>query len=130
MTCSRKMIEIEKGLLEFGHTIVLPRHTREYAELSSPKETRSEAVKNKVKEDLIRNYYNQIKDCDAILVVNEKRRDIDNYIGGNSFLEIGFAHVLNKKIFLLNEIPNISYKDEIEAMQPVVINGDLSRIKR
>ena len=46
-----------------------------------------------------------------------------------SRLEMGFAHVLGKKIFLLNGIPDMHYKDEIRAMQPVVLDGDLNGIR-
>ncbi|MBT4597707.1 hypothetical protein HOC76_01665, partial [bacterium] len=56
-------------------------------------------------------------------------RKIDSYIGGNTFLEMGFAHVLGKKIFLLNGIPDISYKAEIIAMQPKCLKGDLGLMK-
>lgn len=42
---------------------------------------------------------------------------------------MAFAHVLNKKIFLLNPIPQINYSDEIEAMNPIILNHDLSKIK-
>lgn len=31
-------------------------------------------------------------------------------------------------IFLLNEIPEVSYRDEIVAMGPNILNGDLSKI--
>ena len=55
---------------------------------------------------------------------------IPNYIGGNTFLEMGFAHVLNKKVFLLNNIPAMPYDDEIKDMQPIVLNGDLLKIKQ
>jgi len=34
---------------------------------------------------------------------------------------------LNKKIYLLNNIPDIFYKDEIVAMQPIIINEDISK---
>jgi predicted RNA-binding protein with PUA domain len=61
--------------------------------------------------------------------VNIDKGGFSNYIGGNAFLEMGFAHILNKKIFLLNEIPEMIYTDEILAMQPIVLNGDLSKIK-
>jgi len=30
---------------------------------------------------------------------------------------------------LLNDIPNLPIKDEIIAMKPIVLNGDLSQIK-
>jgi len=54
---------------------------------------------------------------------------VQNYIGGNTFLEMAFAHILDKPIYLQNPIPEILYKDEIIAMQPIILNGDLSRIK-
>lgn len=67
--------------------------------------------------------------ADAILVVNINKNGIKNYIGGNTFLEIGFAHVLDQKIFLLNPIPEIQfYKSEIEAMKPTVLYGDLTKV--
>lgn len=130
MTCSKKMIEIEKKLLEYGHTVILPSHAREYAELDSLEGIHTESAKNKIKEDLIRDYFNKIKNCDVILVVNERRYNIDNYIGGNALIEMGFAHVNDKKIFLLNPIPEgVSYTDEIKAMVDVVLDGDLAKIK-
>lgn len=68
--------------------------------------------------------------ADAILVMNLDKNGIKNYVGGNTLMEIGFAHVLNQKVFLLNPIPEIPYyKTEIEAVKPVVIDGDLSLIK-
>jgi hypothetical protein len=42
---------------------------------------------------------------------------------------MGFAFVLGKQVFMLNETPNIDMiKEEIKAMQPVVLDGDISRI--
>ncbi len=79
-------------------------------------------------EDLIKRYFRLIKESDAVLVVNIDKKGIKNYIGGNVLLEMGFAYVLDKKIFLLNEIPDISYKDEIKAMGPVILYGDLNKI--
>lgn len=74
-------------------------------------------------------YYDAICESDAILVLNFDKKGIKNYIGGNTLMEIGFAHVNGKKIFLLNPIPtDVSYVDEIKAMADVVLNGDLSKI--
>jgi hypothetical protein len=57
------------------------------------------------------------------------RIGIKNYIGGNTLMEMGFAHVLDQKIFLYNPIPEIPYyKSEIEAVKPTVIHGNLSLI--
>ena len=129
MTTSNEMVEIEKELIKLGHTVVLPEFTHKYASMNSFEEMHSESYKNKIKYDLIRGYFNEIKDGDAVFVVNIDRKGIKNYIGGNSLLEIGFAYVLNKPIYLLNEIPEISYKDEIIAMQPIIIGNNFALIK-
>jgi predicted RNA-binding protein with PUA domain len=129
MSSAKKMVEIEKELKLLGHKVVLPKHTKEYAEGSLIQEDGRQSVKNKIEYDLIREYFREIKKSDAILVANFTKNKIKNYIGGNAFLEIGFAHVLNKKIFLLNKIPKMIYSDEIEATQLVVINNDFSKIR-
>ncbi|MCK4520389.1 hypothetical protein KAT95_00790 [Candidatus Parcubacteria bacterium] len=83
----------------------------------------------KLKKSLIDEHIERIKDSDAVLVLNFDKNGIKNYIGGNTFLEMGFAYVLGKKIFLLNPIPGINYKEEIEAMSPLILCGDLNKIK-
>ena len=88
-----------------------------------------ESAFRKIKDDVIKRYYNKINEADAILVLNLEKNNIANYIGGNTFLEMGFAHVLNKTIYLYNNIPDISYTDELNAMQPVILDGDLLKIK-
>jgi len=71
----------------------------------------------------------KILKSDAILVVNITKDNIENYVGANTFLEIGFAHYKQKKIFLLNPLPGQSYIiDELETVEPEIINGDLSKI--
>ncbi len=82
----------------------------------------------KIENDYIKWYFNAIKNSDAVLIVNLEKNNIPNYIGGNVLLEIGFAHVLDKLIYLLNPIPEVSYKDEIIAMKPIVINNNLNLI--
>ena len=129
MTFSKSMIDVEKELLKIGHAVIIPRHTKEYAELKLAEEIHTESVKNKINYDLIRDYFEEIKNADAVLIINKEKNGIKHYIGGNSFLEMGFAHILNKKVFLLNEIPKMIYTDEIKAIQPIVLNDDLSKIK-
>jgi hypothetical protein len=43
-------------------------------------------------------------------------------------MEIVTAYVLGKKIYILNNIPEQANKLEIQAMKPVVLNGDVSKI--
>lgn len=129
MTLAEEMIKSGKELNNRGHKIILPKFTEEYAKLNSCEKIHKESVKNKLEYDLIREYFLFIKEGDATFTVNETRNGILNYIGGNSFLEMGFAHVLNKKIYLLNPIPNMIYTDEIIAMKPIVVNGDYSIVR-
>lgn len=129
MTAAKKMMEIGSGLGKLNHEIVLPKFTEEYATMDNADKIRAASAKNKIDHDLIRNYFDEISRADAILVVNENKYGIGHYIGGNSFLEMGYAYALHKKIFLLNPIPEISYKDEIEAMQPIILNSDIGKIR-
>jgi len=83
----------------------------------------------KRKYNYIKYWHGLIKSGDAILVCNFDKNGIKNYIGGNTLMEIGFAYVNDKMIFLLNPVPEeVSYSDEIKAMTDVIINGDLSKI--
>lgn len=129
MTTSKEMVEVEKKLQELGHEAVLPEFTHKYAAMDVIDKMHTESARNKVEHDLIRGYFEEIKNCDAIMVTNIERKGIKGYIGGNAFLEMGFAFVSNKPIYLLHEIPDVGYRDEIEAMKPVVINGNLELIK-
>ncbi|MFA5098628.1 MAG: hypothetical protein WC461_00195 [Candidatus Paceibacterota bacterium] len=130
MTASKEMVKAEKELKSLGHEVVLPEFTYDYAAMDAIDKMHTESARNKVEYDLIRGYFDIIKQGDAVLIVNTERNGIKGYIGGNSFLEMGFAFVLNKPIYLLHEIPNVGYRDEIEAMSPIVIDGDFSKIQK
>jgi len=129
MIFSEELIGIREELLKQEHQVILPAFVEEYAQLESPDEMHKESAKNKIEHDLIRRYFDEIKQGDAVLIINKRRHGIDNYIGGNVFLEMGFAHILNKKIFLLNPIPDMGYADEIIAMKPAILNGNLNLIR-
>lgn len=66
--------------------------------------------------------------ADVILVTNFDKKGVAGYVGGNTLMEMGVAFFLGKKIFMLNPIPDLSYKEEILGMKPVVINGDLTKV--
>lgn len=129
MQYTEKMMELREKLNAIGHDAFLTDlHDAFIGKTDEEKEVIK--IKQKNENDAIREFWNQMQGADAVLVLNIDKHGIKNYIGGNTFLEIGFAHVLNQKIFLYNPIPEISYyKTEIEAMKPIIINGDLSLIK-
>lgn len=74
-----------------------------------------------------------IKIINAVLVLNfdkvTDKKSEKNYIGGATFLEMYDAFRLNKKIYLYNDIPEGMLYDEIQGFAPIVINGDLSKVK-
>lgn len=80
------------------------------------------------KNEAMREHFNKIKWADCVLVLNFDKNDVKNYVGGNTLLEMGVALHLEKKIFLLNGIPDLSYKEEILGMKPVVLFGDIGKI--
>jgi hypothetical protein len=131
---SNEAVTIKKQLEEIGHSVsmcysVTKIQQGEFSvqEVLDLKES-GNFPDYTVSKDLIRWNWERMKNDDAILVINLDKRGITHYIGGNTFLEMGFAHVLRKKIFLWNEIPVMQYTDELKAMQPVVINRNLDLI--
>ena len=124
MQFAKEMIELKQKLEMAGHAIELPNDADKYAAGLKLAEHKWD----KIEGDLIRNYFHKIELADAVLIVNITKKEIENYIGGNGLLEMGFAHVLHKTIYLLNPIPEMNYSDEIESMKPIVLNGDLKMI--
>ena len=77
----------------------------------------------------MKNHFDKIEWSEAILVTNYEKNNIKGYIGANTLLEMGLALHLRKKIFLLNPVPKISYKEEILGMKPILINNSLVKVK-
>ena len=128
MQYTEKMIEARDELIKLGHDAFL---TSFASSLSGKSDEEKERIKidQKQNQDAIREFWNLMQGADAVLVMNFDKHGIKNYIGGNTLMEMGFAHVLYQKIFLYHPIPEIPYyKTEIEAMKPVIINEDLSKI--
>jgi len=128
MQFTEKMLEIQDKLLAMGHEVFLTGFAESHVG-KSDEEKEKLKIFQKMNQDANRELWRKMQGAEAVLVVNLDKNGIKNYIGGNTFLEMGFAHVLNQKIFLLNPIPEIPfYKTEIEAMKPVILNGDLTKI--
>jgi len=132
VTFADKISEIFNKLKEMGHEP--PAHKNLFSVADGTAEEigmyDGEHHEVKIKYDYIKAWHDIIVSGDAILVCNFDKNGIKDYIGGNTLMEMGFAHVNNKKIFLLNPIPAINYVDEIMAMQPTILNGDLSKIPK
>jgi hypothetical protein len=118
---------IKEKLEKAGHIIMLP---NSYEDPFKEEEMKKKGLREhqQWKAMMIRLQESKVKANDAILVLNFEKESMKNYIGGATFLEIFKAFELGKKIFLFNPIPENIFKDELLAMNPFVIEGDLSKI--
>jgi hypothetical protein len=76
----------------------------------------------------LREHLRYIGMSDAIFVVNFEKGGIKNYIGVDVLFEMGYAFDRNKKIFVLSPLPDLSYKEELVALKPIILNGHLTAI--
>lgn len=111
---------IEKELKTRGFGVLLPSMV-DYHHLE-------ETALAKIQHDLIRGHFKKIDWSDAIYVANYDKGDIKGNVGGNTFLEMGKAFDRRIPIFLYKEIPYVSYREEIIAMQPIIIGEDWDRL--
>ena len=109
-----KIIEIGKELEKKGFNVLLPKECME----GLPKKIASRA------------HFDRIinKDNEIVLIVNDTKNGIENYIGPNSLCEIACAFYNNKRTYLLNDIYE-PFKDEIEGWGVIPLKGDLNKIK-
>jgi nucleoside 2-deoxyribosyltransferase len=131
MTFYMEMRAIKDGLEILGHDVLLPKDVfNNVIPIEARQDvTDEEKITAKIEEDFIREHFFKIQVSEAILVLNYDKKDIRNYVGGNTFLEMGYAFGLGKKIFLMNPVPEMNYSIEMHSMKPVIIDGDLTKIR-
>lgn len=128
MQFHRQMAEAQRELEAQGFRVLVP------IELGNTKTNEAymsrdeDKISTKIEYDFIREHFRKIEKSDAILILNYKKKGIAGYIGGNTFLEMGYAFGLGKKIYLLYSVPNMDYGVEMHSMKPIVLNGDLNKI--
>ena len=127
ISAAKEIMDAKKQLEEMEHEVEIPEGVKTI-ELRRIKGTHEEKAEVKIKHDLIRQYYEKMKLYEAVLIVNPKKKDIEGYIGGNTLIEMAFAHILGKKLYCLYPIPDLPYTSEIVAMRPIILNGNLNEI--
>lgn len=132
MAFAKKMAEVKENLEDLGHKVFLPIDIDIHLSDTVFTDNLDADYKHCVENSTIKKCFNLIAKSDAILVLNLKKRGQEGYIGTSGLMEIGLAHFLNKKIFLFNNLPsynNARWAHEVSIMQPVILEGDLSKIK-
>ena len=123
-----KVPEIKNSLELDGHCVTIPNSfedpMKELRLLEEDAEAHAGWVANSWDES-----ESKIKLNDAVLVLNFEKKGILNYVGGATFTEIFMAYRQKRKIFFYNPLPNCSFTDELKGMQPIILNGDLSKIR-
>lgn len=93
-----KMYDIQKQLICNKNTVYIPEEDEQYKIF----------YKNNARIDkehyFTKRHLEKIKKSDAILVVNEKKNDIQGYIGIGTIIELAYAFALNKSIFILHPL--------------------------
>lgn len=83
----------------------------------------------KKKTKLMNDHFRKVVEADAVLIVNNEKNGIKGYIGGNTLMEMTLAYFFKKKIFIWNKIAsNLSFEEEVRALNPIFIDQDLSII--
>jgi len=130
MHFSEKMLEAAEELKKLGHEPLLSNFVNSFLGKDDGEKEKIK-LSQKFEEDAMKRDWSTMKDSDALLVINLERHGIKNYIGGNTLFELAAGYFGGKKIFLYNPIPDISYyKTELQAVRPVILNGDLSKINK
>jgi hypothetical protein len=131
MKFAEEMIRTQKELQEMGHDALVPLGTEPHINDKDFVENLEDNLAFCIKEDIMRRNFQQVANSDAVLVLNYKRNGIDGYIGVSALMEMGVAHFLNKKIFLMQPMPDFNearWAHEVAIMQPTIISNDLSKI--
>lgn len=131
MKFAEDMVKIKKQLDELGHNASIPVGTEPHLTDKEFVDNLHDNLEFCIAHDIMRKNFEEVSKNEAVLVLNYKRNGVEGYIGISALLEMGVAHYLKKKIFLMQHTPN--YKDarwahEVAIMQPKVIEGDLTKI--
>jgi len=127
MRFAREMLEAKRTLEEMGHAALLPCDIKECVRNPDLNMNMVHCVKTVIDKDC----FNKVAASDAILVLNYPKNGMKGYIGGATLMEIGLARHLDKKIFLLYDLPSeeeLRYAFEIKLTNPLILSGDVSKI--
>lgn len=129
----KEMVNAKNQLCTLGHKGWIHPHYEAFVRGEKKEHLRrwqnGERAALKRENNYFHEHYKCILESDAVLIVNGTKHGAENYIGGNVLMEMGQAYVNYKKIFFLHGMPSgLPYMDEIEAMDPVCLMGDLRNI--
>lgn len=126
---AKEILKARDELAHMGHVVEIPEGVKRPEIRSKIDAAQEEKANIKIEHDLIKGYFKKIQKSDVVLVINPEKNGVEGYIGGNTFLEMAFAHVLEKPLYCLYKLPNLPYLSEMLAMQPVILEGKLDTFR-
>lgn len=143
--CSIAFIDVAKAMKEQlernGHEVKMPpmeipnEHgwlipSQQYYKLRKADQGNSGWIWER-KAEAMKDHFKKVEWADTILVVNLTKNDIMGYVGGNTFLEMGLAFHLGKRIFMVCPIPDMPYcREEIIAMGVTIVGRHLENFPK
>lgn len=131
MTFSKEMLQTKKELEELGYEADIPFDVEHHVNDEGAIDDLEKNLQYCVENDVIWKGLEQVANADAVLVLNLPKNGISGYIGTSAFMEMGVAHWLRKKIFLLHDVPDHNeyrWAHEAKIMHTKILNGDLTKI--
>ncbi len=132
----KQALEIEAQLKKLGYKTKVPKTAGvmkrtgnfDVASYKTWYENKSDYGK---KTALMKGHLKKIDAADAILVTNFEKNGVPGYIGGNALLEMFYAFLQKKPIYVYNEISEgLAIAEEVYGLNPIFIGGDLTRISQ
>lgn len=132
MTFAKEMMDIKRKLETRGHIVSVPPDIESHIENPLLTDDLDSNYRHALQTNIMRECFDLVAQSDVILVLNYRKNGINGYVGTSSLMEIGLAYYFRKKTFLLNRIPKakeVRWAHELEIIQPIILNGDLNKIK-
>jgi hypothetical protein len=123
MSFLQQMAFMKKILVETGIPCIIPSTDEDYRKYFS------NISRDDFKRKMSNDYIKKIKQLETqgILVINIDKYGIPDYIGPNTFAEIVISQINNKKVYILNGIPEM-YADELTAWNVKSYGGNYKNI--
>ncbi|MDB5170007.1 MAG: hypothetical protein JWN82_403 [Candidatus Saccharibacteria bacterium] len=130
----KEVMALKQQLEELGYAVLVPATAQKMQasgdfDVASYKTWFGDANDYHKKAALMRGHFDEVAKADAVLIVNNEKHGVANYIGGNVLMEMALAFYQNKPIYLLNDIPSESaFEEEIIGLGSVPLGGDIQKL--
>ncbi|MDQ5971726.1 MAG: hypothetical protein QG566_672, partial [Patescibacteria group bacterium] len=79
ITAAQEVLDIKGKLEAMGHEVEIPEGVKSLEMQGRTEVSNSEKAEDKIKYDLIRWYFEKIKNYDVVLIVNPEKRSVQGY---------------------------------------------------